>query len=273
MGIFDGSLICTDLDGTLYRNDKTISDRNKRAIEYYTNEGGYFTFVTGRLPYYAKDAYLAVRPNVPFGCINGGGVYDGAEGRYIWAESLSPDVMELVGYIDKRFPRVGIQVACHGRTYFAKENGVTERFRRLTGVPNLVRHYLDVDEPIGKILFCTDDEGEMMSLAAALGEHPSSKNFDFIRSERALYEILPKGINKGVALVKIAAHLGIDIEKTVAIGDYDNDVGMFRAAGLGIAVRNASPSALAAADLVTVSNEEDAIAEVIYAIRDGKIKL
>ena len=71
MGKFDGILICTDLDGTLYRNDKTISKENKEAIEYFKREGGWFTFITGRMPYYSQQAYNAAKPNVPFGCING----------------------------------------------------------------------------------------------------------------------------------------------------------------------------------------------------------
>ena len=60
------------------------------------------------------------------------------------------------------------------------------------------------------------------------------------------------------------------MENTVAIGDYDNDVGMLKAAGTGIAVANASKFALEAADCVTVSNEEHAIAEVIYGLESGK---
>ena len=70
---FKGLLFCTDLDGTLYRKDKTISDENKRAIEYFKSEGGLFTFITGRMPYYSHTAYTAIEPNAPFGCINGGG--------------------------------------------------------------------------------------------------------------------------------------------------------------------------------------------------------
>lgn len=273
MSIFSGSLICTDLDGTLYRNDKTISAENKRAIEYYKSEGGYFTFVTGRLPYYSTDAYRKISPNAPYGCINGGGVYDGDAHRYIWATTLPREAMELVAYIDERFHDVGIQVCCHDRTYFARENEVTVRFRRLTGVPRLVADYKEVGEPVGKILFCSDKDEEILAIARALNGHPLSSQFDFVRSERTLYEILPKGVNKGLALTKIAEHLGIDIEKTIAIGDYDNDVGMLLAAGVGIAVANASPTALRAADLTTVSNEEDAIARVIYDLKDGIIKL
>ena len=64
--------------------------------------------------------------------------------------------------------------------------------------------------------------------------------------------------------------MNIDIKNTVAIGDYNNDIGMFRAARFGIAVSNACPEALAVADFVTVSNEEHAIAQVIYDIEGGK---
>ena len=107
----------------------------------------------------------------------------------------------------------------------------------------------------------------------ALRAHPRAKDFDFIRSERTLFEILPKGIGKGKAVEKLAEHLGLDICKTVAIGDYNNDISMFRAAGLGVAVSNACPDALAAADCITVSNEEHAVAKVIEDIENGTYKL
>ena len=274
MGKFSGILICTDLDGTLFRKDKSISEENKKAIEYFKSEGGLFTFVTGRLPYYSKTAYDAVMPNAPFGCINGGGVYDGVTGEYVWACELPREALTLVEYIDRAFPEVGIQICCHRRTYFAKENALMEKFRGITGLPNLTSHYRDVAEPIAKVLFGTEDEEEMAGIARALAEHPLAADFGFIRSERTLYEILPKGINKGVALTKLSEHLGIEPGKTVAIGDYDNDVGMFLAAGLGVAVKNASLSALAAADLVLPrSNEEDAVAYLIYGIESGKIAI
>ena len=102
MGKFDGVLICTDLDGTLYRKDKTISEENKEAIEYFKREGGYFTFITGRMPYYSLDAFNSVRPNVPFGCINGGGLYDGAAKDYVWTAALEREALELVVGVNHR---------------------------------------------------------------------------------------------------------------------------------------------------------------------------
>ena len=62
---FNGILMCTDLDGTLLRNDKTISRENKEAIEYFKSEGGLFTFITGRMPSYVSDIYREFEDREP----------------------------------------------------------------------------------------------------------------------------------------------------------------------------------------------------------------
>ena len=270
MGKFDGILICTDLDGTLYKNDKTISEENKAAIEYFKREGGKFTFVTGRLPYYSVDAYNAVRPNAPFGCINGGGIYNGESREYVWTMETPRESLELVRYIDENLSDVGIQLCGFYTTYFARDNSATVRFRNRTGVPYCACDYRNFNEPIAKIILCSEDEEKILQIKSMLDGHKDASNFDFIRSERTLYEILPKGVNKGLTVEKLADYLNIDVKRTIAVGDYDNDVTMLRAAGCGIAVSNACPAALAAADAVTVSNEEHAIAKIIEDLENGK---
>ena len=133
-------------------------------------------------------------------------------------------------------------------------------------------HYREVDEPIGKIVFC--DENERLVHAKALMEaHPLASEFDFVRSAGDLCEIMPKGIDKGTVLPKLAEHLGVDMRRTVAVGDYNNDLGMIRAAGMGIAVANAVEEVKAIADHITVSNEEHAIAKIISDIENGVLKI
>ena len=273
MGKFDGILICTDLDGTLFRKDKSVSKENKNAIAYFQREGGKFTFITGRMPSFSFGAFEEICPNAPFGCSGGGGLYDGERKDYIWTAEMPRSVLALVKYIDAEFPNIGIQVNTFHHVYFCKENGVMAAFREITKVPNLACACDEVTEPIAKIVFGTADEDEMLRLEKALRSHPRAAGFDFIRSERTLFEILPKGVCKGLAIKKLAEHLEINIDKTIAIGDYNNDISMFEAAGVGIAVSNACPEALAAADFVTVSNEEHAIARVIYDLAEGKYLL
>ena len=273
MGKFDGVLICTDLDGTILRSDRTVSRENLDAIEYFKSEGGYFTFITGRMPYYASNIAQMLKPNAPFGCINGGGLYDYTAKKYIWTQNMPEGVSSLIREIHEKLQEVGIQVCGFFRTYFSKENSVTDTFRRATGVPKIIKAYDEIDEPIAKILFCTDSEDEIREVERILRAHPDAERFNFVRSERTLFEILPGGISKGVSISRLAEHLNIDIRKTVAIGDYNNDIPMFSTAGVGVAVANACEDAKAAADYITVGNEQHAIARVIYDIADGKIEL
>lgn len=266
MGRYDGILFCTDLDGTLLKNDCSVSRENIAAIEYFKENGGIFTFVTGRMPFFVSEIWNTLRPNAAFGCINGGGLYDFEKQKYISQCVIPETVLELVQCVDEAVPGVGIQVNTFYHTYFCKENDTMVRFREITGLPNLARPYQSVDEPMAKILFGTDDESEMEALQQVLRAHPKAEKFDFIRSAKYLYEILPKGIGKGTVISELPKYLDRPINKTVAIGDYNNDISMIQAADLGIAVANACPEALAAADMVTVSNEEHAIAKVIESL-------
>lgn len=273
MGKFDGILICTDLDGTLLRKGGTVSVENLEAIEYFKQEGGIFTFITGRMPFFVSDIYNRVKPNAPFGCVNGGGLYDYRKNEYIWKSAMPDSVVELIKCVDEKFSDVGIQVNTFYRTYFCKENQTMKNFRKSTNLPNLVCHYSEVKESIAKIIFGSENDEEILQIKETLMKHPLADGFDFIRSEKTLFEILPKGIGKGTGIKNLVRYLNMDIDKTIAIGDYNNDISMFDTAKIGIAVSNACEDALAAADYITVSNEENAVARVIYDLQDGKYVL
>ena len=263
-------LFCTDLDGTLFRSDKTVSDRNFEAIEYFKAESGIFTFITGRVPKTAGGICRLINPNGPYGCINGGGIYDPRQEEYLWTEGLPANALELVKAVDRELPEIGIQPNTRGGVYFYKDNSAMERFRRVTGLPNISCRWEEIEGSLLKVVFAHEEEGQILALADLLNRHPLAPQFDFIRSERYLYEILPKGVSKGKVLRKMAQLLGISMRKTIAVGDYYNDVSMLKAAGLSFAVDNAVPEAKAAAGYITVSNNEDAIAVIVEGIDRGE---
>ena len=273
MGKFDGILICTDLDGTLLKGDKTVSRENFEAIEYFKANGGLFSFVTGRMPVTTKKIIDMIKPNCPFGCINGGGLYDFEKKKYVWRTYLSPEFVHLVKCAEEHIENIGYQANTFDEVIFCRENSAMARFRLLTGAPDIRQSVDMIEEPVAKIVF-GDENPENINLIEKLClSHPLAHMFSFVRSERTLFEILPKGISKATSLEKLAIHMGISDEKTVALGDYNNDVEMLKRAGVGVAVANACPEAKAAADYVTVSNEESAIAKVICDIESGKILL
>jgi HAD superfamily hydrolase (TIGR01484 family) len=157
------------------------------------------------------------------------------------------------------------------KAYFYKDNNAMVWFRKLTGLENIQAHYNDIDEPWAKIIFGHENEERLIELLQGMEKHPEAKSFDFVHTEKSLMEIMPKGINKGVAIHKFSELLGIDKRKIIAVGDFENDVEMIREAGVGIAVANACPGAKEVADIVTVSNEEHAIAKIIEDIEKGVI--
>ena len=80
-------------------------------------------------------------------------------------------------------------------------------------------------------------------------------------------EIMPRGVDKAVGLSHLAVHLGLDRSQIMAMGDGGNDAAMLRYAGLGVAMKNASDEAKAAADQVLAyTNDEDGVARAIEAV-------
>ncbi len=270
---FEGILITTDLDGTLLRDDKTISKENLDAIEYFKKNGGKFTFITGRPTVIVGDLYNTVKPNAPIGCFNGGGIYDMVKGEYLWMVELPREALRLVEHVDKVFPQMSIQVCGFENCYFCKMNSSMINHLKTGGFPDIRCHYTEVQEPIAKVLFADEKEENLFKLRDILNTHPEAYKYDFIRSDPEYYEILPKGMSKGLLVTKLAEILGVDKKKTIAIGDNDNDASMLKSAAVGIAVSNASKAAKEAADIITVSNNENALAKIINDLQIGKIVL
>ena len=78
-----------------------------------------------------------------------------------------------------------------------------------------------------------------------------------------LIEISAPGTTKGTGLARLAAELGIAPAEVLAVGDMPNDLSMLRWAGLGVAMGNAHPEAVEAADEVTAPNTDDGLARVL----------
>lgn len=268
---FKGILLCTDLDGTLLNNDKTISEKNLSAIEYFKAEGGIFTFVTGRMPFFVSDIYQKVNPNAPFGCINGGGIFDHRRQEYLWTKVMPDSVLDFAEFIYKKAPEIGIQVNAFDKIYFCNDNSAMAEFREANRLPYITCALKNIKEPIAKIVLGDKNEENISILKEIINTHPMAKEFDFVRSEETLYEILPKNVSKGNILLKMAQILGVDEDKTIAVGDYNNDISMLKSAKVGVAVSNAVPDVKKIANYITVSNEESAIANIIENIDRGNL--
>ena len=109
--------------------------------------------------------------------------------------------------------------------------------------------------------------------AAAWSELEQQEGIVLVSSLGYNIEINAAGVNKGTALVELGSMLGIRREEIMACGDGDNDIEMVKEAGFGVAMGNAEEEVKAAADYITLSNEEEGAAKAIerFALRGGDI--
>ena len=76
-------------------------------------------------------------------------------------------------------------------------------------------------------------------------------------SDPFFLEIMPRGVDKAHALVKLLGSIGLSTEQMICCGDGYNDITMIETAGLGVAMANAQPPVLDSADYITKSNDEN----------------
>lgn len=270
MGKFDGILLCTDLDATLLNDEHHVSEENIKAIEYFKAEGGMFTFVTGRVPSGARLMLEYVKPNVPVVTFNGAGIYDFEKNELLWGTYLDDRAKKLIEYVEKRIPELGLVVCADEKVYFPFVNQWVDDYHKLENFPLDTTPYTEIPEKWKKALFVAAGE-DIPMIRRLVAESGYGEDFDFVQSCANYYEILPKGATKGTGLERLAGILGVDRSKIIACGDNENDMSMIEYAGVGVAVENAIDSLKAAADMVTVSNNEHAIAKIINDLDQGEI--
>jgi Cof subfamily protein (haloacid dehalogenase superfamily) len=259
--------IAVDMDGTLLRDDKTISNLVKEKIKKAGEAGVKVVLTTGRpiqgIQKYLEELELTKEGNYvvavngalvsranDFSVISSGAVLTGKDVKYIYGK---------VKHLNTYF-----------HSYGSKEDFVNVRSK-----------FSDAEEirvglKVKVIDFLTDIRDDDILLKAILEEEPeildeiTSKipgelfeQYNVIRSAPFMIEIIDKNCNKAVGLEKLAHHLGIKKEEIMAIGDAENDIEMLTYAGLGVVMGNAGDEIKKLAGFIAKSNEEDGVAEVI----------
>ena len=279
MGRFDGVLLASDFDNTLlYTEDALRSggpvpdlpERNRQALEYFIAEGGRFAVATGRaLAAFIRYADM-VPMNAPGVVCNGAAIYDFAKGEYLETAMLDAAARERGQAVLDRFPGVAAEAyhidnvihAVHINDICRQHEHITKA--ALTEMPSL----LDVPLPLGKILF-EAEHGLLEEVLAFLQAQGWAEDYELIFSVSHLLEMTTRGANKGGMVRRLAARLGIPMERVYCAGDEANDLSMLSAANQGFAPANAAPAVLASGATVVCDAREGALADVI-AILDKR---
>lgn len=257
-------LIASDLDGTLLRNDGSISARTRDAIRAAKAAGIAFAFVTARPPRHILDLADAAGLTGLAVCSNGAILYDLGSSSVIHREALAPKTArELVQMLRVTLPELAF-AAEHGMR-IARDRRFPSFSDESSTAVSEIDAFLD-DELVKLLVHHPEHEAEVLTHLVAkavggLGEVNHTGGPTFI-------EVAAAGVSKATGLGRLCGHLSVDGSEVLAFGDMPNDLPMLRFAGRAVAVANAHREVLAAADEITASNEEDGVAQTIEALLD-----
>lgn len=259
-------VIATDLDGTLLRDDKTVSARTVAALAQAEAAGIEVFFVTGRPARWMDAVAVHTARHGMAICANGAAVYDLHRQRLLAAYPLDPgNALTVAETLRKAVPG----------TAFAVER--TAGFGHEPGYPPYAPHPDALIAPIEELLVHEDGAPVLKLLA----KHPSADPDAFLvraltvagrygeitrSSESALLEISGTGVSKATTLARCCAERGVTADEVVAFGDMPNDLAMLGWAGTSYAVANAHPDVLAATTHRAAANQEDGVAQIIERI-------
>ena len=266
-------LIATDLDGTFLDDRKQFLDANMKAFAECAERGIHIVPATGRTIVGVPEEIRNL-PGVRYVITsNGASVVDVKTGEVISACTMSTEtvvkIMELardsqddimydayvggIGYTKQEF--------WDNLLHYVPNPAILDLVRKTRKpVPDNIEYIKESGASPDKInLFFVEEEARVR-MRKVLAEIPEILVTSSLPNN---LEINAVGADKGGALLRLAELLGIRREETMAFGDGENDMSMLRMAGIGVAMENAEDHVKAAADYVTVTNNEAGVAAAI----------
>ncbi len=258
-------LLVSDIDGTLVRQDKSLSESVIAAVGRAREAGVAVSLISARPP--SGMFWIAQRLQLTdaMGAFNGGTIVK-PDGSIISAQQLEPGCAERALAL-LEYPEVTPWLFADGHWYAQVIDTVyVPRERRAANVEPVVRaDFTGLLARVDKIVGVSDDLDLLARLdreiGAALGDSAT-----VARSHPYYLDITARDANKGAGLIALAAAAGVPLDEVAVIGDQHNDMPMFARAGLSIAMGQGPAAVRAAADRVTRSNDEDGVAHAIDEI-------
>lgn len=272
----DIKLVALDLDGTLFDNSSRISKRNLTAIRSITDKGIHVVISTGRpfegIPF---DQIKGTGINYAI-TANGSGIYEISTGKCLYENAMDEElVTPILNFLLTRDIHMDAFIGGKGYTPIQ----CVETAQKLT-VPSSIKNYIITTRTRLDNILQFIHENQLKVQKMTLNFYPATDGTlidretvrKFLVSNPSIttvcggynnLEFTRADANKGVGLRKLVEILGVNPDATMAIGDTENDLAIIEAAGIGVAMGNATDAVKARADYVTTTNTKDGVAAAI----------
>jgi len=258
-------LIAADMDGTLVNDKSELTERTKAAIIKSVEAGLFFITATGRPFCNVQGVNELFDKDMPFIVFNGAAAYMGKSGKLLFERFLDFELAKEAFNIGQKLGMAqviwtGPQLWANRRCDETLQYASFSQGLDMSTVSDLAA-IKDEVRGVSKVLWIDDPvnikrlSGEMNALFG--------NRLQCVSSMPHFLEFISNDAGKGTALAEIGRLLGVESSEMIAVGDGYNDVSMLKYAGYSVAVENAPDDIKAICDYVTLSNNNDGVAEVI----------
>lgn len=255
-------LLALDVDGTLLRDDHSLSERNIESVRKVVESGIEVVLCTGRGAPSALPVFKLLGLTGTIISHNGAATVLGDD--FVIHEQFEMDSLaygKLVTLL--RNSKLFFDVSTAQSLYVEQLIPEAQQMYDLYEVvPEMISDFTDLVEGIVKV---TVYEPDPLILDAFQESLPAimPTGITMVRSGVYFIDFMIPSVNKGVALANYATSKGYKPEQVIAIGNYNNDIEMLNFAGIGIAVSNSTQEVLEVADVVVASNNDDGVSDAI----------
>ncbi len=255
----DYKFFAFDLDGTLIHDGNPISPYTKHVLERLRAKGYQYTIATGRNLSGARGNADELEIDIPL-IMSNGAVLQTRRGKVISQKCLPPEALQTTMELCREnYNDLALYVCDHIYVIELTEN-MKKLYRSIQDDLYEIGSWETISEKFTQVNKCviidSSNERNLVDLQSRLDQSLKSSAIT-LRTGPIMMEVQPKNVTKATGLEDLANHLGLKIDEIIAFGDYDNDAEMLKAAGLGIAVGEATPACLANADLLVASAADD----------------
>ena len=266
-------LLATDIDDTILAPDGSLPEANRHALENLHRRGIAVVFSSGRATFSVREVagrIITLADDEYIIGFNGARVVTAQSDRVLFQQLLPAEMLREVASYAREHDLL-VQGYDSEEFIVEKDDPRCEDYSEDTGMEYRVVESIADALPGGSAKLLIIDEHENLLGHQKALEKLADGRWDVTFSKPHYLEIVSPGISKGEALRRLAEHLGVPIEETLAVGDSLNDRQMLEAAGLGVAVRNAREELKAIADVVLERTaQEGAIEELAERFFPGE---
>jgi Cof subfamily protein (haloacid dehalogenase superfamily) len=263
-----------DIDGTLLDSKGNVSHAARESILRLKRKGMHVVINTGRILKEAVNILRFAGIKTPIIAANGAYVMDCSMQKVIFKDTLDEYVLKWMLEKSKIYD---VSIGFSGLQKFYCDESFFELSRNLNFTWQMKEKQGMIDEPVGvqtdeewnaifsrnEIMRCNFFGYEFEPLQKIREDVLELDRLAVASVNRHSIEFNNKAVSKGNAMLKYLEYHGIEIEKSFAIGDGDNDISMIEMAGFGVAMGNAEDELKEKADYITETNDRDGLAMAI----------